>query len=841
MRTHQTYGIIILAHFLCIKLCAQSLSINSKILDNHSHFSSRSFVSDFQIEKSNVISVNTKKSTDLSYLSIQRCCKKNQVLFGLKDESITTYTTKTTFLTSILKVNSNQTKTHKATKLINSKLENKTIVPNVLLPFNAGIRRVVNAKCHGTSTGYIKARASGGVKPYQFLWSNGNTTDEITNLPIGVYTLTISDASGNVITESATVHEPNPIEVDVISYAPTCGSANDGQAIFNPKGGTPFPYKKSLFTTLWSNTQSNGFMFDLSTNTKITLTNLSIHLPGLHLQTISIYLKAGSMMGSEFDSSQWQLISSTPTFGAGIDEETPISFAIPPTLVPGNYSLYIYNHDGVINGITSTVIGNTLNYDHILSVFEGISRDSNTNPFQSGISGMMNMSGKITYIVNSDHGFSYNNNMADGLWFQKQFSSGQNEIFVSDALGCSSSKTFVIPQADSIKVSTTLIRSPRCFNTNDGEINIQASAANNEYHSMTAIPFTNPANGSMIHFTSTDDLLLKGIDLFLNQNGNVSVYIMQGDYVGNENNTSSWTSLGNYALIKTSNSLTSQLLLTNPYLCTSGNWSLYLYSAYDIFNQLDSSSFFDNHFLTYHHSSSRVGNLGAFFTTDKSNSYWTGNIIYGDPSSNLQYHWSNQSVGSHQTNLTGGNYQCTILQDNGCIQIENFSIPNPPPIIANEITHSEIDFEQNGSASLLLQGGTPPYYIQWLNSGITGNQIHHLPEGPQPYFVSDAKGCTLYDTLNILRVISPPKGHGLLTIAPNPGAGYIHITKEVHGMEDCLLTIFDFTGRLIHSTNTKISILMQKGLDMSHYSDGNYFIIVRDEDQVFQAKANIAR
>ena len=276
----------------------------------------------------------------------------------------------------------------------------------------------MNAKCHGTSTGYIKAKASGGVKPYQFLWSNGNTTDENANLPAGVYTLTISDAIGNVVTESTTLGEPSPLEVDAVSYAPTCGSANDGQAIFHAKGGSPFPYKKSLYTTLWSNTQSNGFMFDMSTKSKISLTHISIHLPSTQLQTISIYLKSGSMTGAEFDSTQWQLISSTQVYGAGIDEETPIKFVTPPTLDPGVYSVYIYNHQGEIKGITSTVLGNTLNYDHILSIYEGISRSINNQPFQSGITGVMNMAGMISYVVNSDFGYSYNNSMTDGQWFQ---------------------------------------------------------------------------------------------------------------------------------------------------------------------------------------------------------------------------------------------------------------------------------------------------------------------------------------------------------------------------------------------------------------------------------------
>jgi hypothetical protein len=68
----------------------------------------------------------------------------------------------------------------------------------------------------------------------------------------------------------------------------------------------------------------------------------------------------------------------------------------------------------------------------------------------------------------------------------------------------------------------------------------------------------------MIHFSSNKDLLLKGLDLFLKQSGAVTVYIKQGDYIGKENNSSSWTLLGNYSIAKSNNSLTSNLTLNSP-------------------------------------------------------------------------------------------------------------------------------------------------------------------------------------------------------------------------------------------------------------------------------------
>ncbi|MBK7966082.1 MAG: hypothetical protein IPK10_12925 [Bacteroidetes bacterium] len=661
------------------------------------------------------------------------------------------------------------------------------------------------------------------------------------NIPKGIYTVTISDALGNIATDIATLTEPAPFQVEVISNSPTCASDSNGVALFHATGGTPYPYKKSLYTTLWSNAMSNGIMFDLSTNTKISLSSISVHLPGTHLQTISIYLKTGTMIGSEFDSTQWQLISKTQMFGAGIDEESHIQISNSPELNPGLYSLYIYNHQGEINGFQSSLIGDAFNYDHILSVFEGISRDSSSHPFLSTLGTGMSMAGKISYVVNNDNNFTYDNNFLDGQWFQKHFPSGPQQITINDALGCAYIKSFTIPAADSIKISSETIKSPRCSNTNDGEIILQAQPANYEYKSMTTIPFANPAFGSMIHIQSSKPISLKGFDLFLNRSGTVSVFVKSGSYAGSENNTIVWSSLGSYSLNKSINSTTTHLLLASPSILAAGDWSFYIYSTDDLFNQLDSVAFFDNYSMSYINSSSRLGNSGAFTTTHKSGSFWSGNIIYTDANTNLQYNWSNHSILPQLTNLTGGIYQCTILQDNGCSLTKNFSISAPAPVLAKETIQPEVDYDQNGSASLQISGGTPPYYIQWLNTGQIGNQLNQLSEGPQPYFISDAKGCILNDTLYILRTLSPTIGHGSLSIAPSPGHGHVRITKEVHGMEDCELIIIDYAGRLVFKSATKISILMQKGLDMTHYADGNYIIVVRDEDQVFQAKANVTR
>lgn len=53
-----------------------------------------------------------------------------------------------------------------------------------------------NETCRSACNGTIHAYVSGGTKPYTYIWSNGDSTENLTNLCPKKYSLTISDANG---------------------------------------------------------------------------------------------------------------------------------------------------------------------------------------------------------------------------------------------------------------------------------------------------------------------------------------------------------------------------------------------------------------------------------------------------------------------------------------------------------------------------------------------------------------------------------------------------------------------------------------------------------------------
>lgn len=115
--------------------------------------------------------------------------------------------------------------------------------------------------------GSATAEATGGVEPYTYQWSNSETTQTISFLDAGTYTVTVTDDSGNTDTGSVTITNVGPINPNAGATDETSVDGNDGTATSSAFGGSP-PYSFE-----WS----NG-------GTTQTITNLA---PGLYTVTVT--------------------------------------------------------------------------------------------------------------------------------------------------------------------------------------------------------------------------------------------------------------------------------------------------------------------------------------------------------------------------------------------------------------------------------------------------------------------------------------------------------------------------------------------------------------------------
>jgi len=124
--------------------------------------------------------------------------------------------------------------------------------------------------CYGDQNGTIMNTVTGGTPPYSYLWSNGMSTEDLSNLTAGTYTVTILDHNGCVLTSSAEVTQPGQLFLTLTGDHTICIDASTNLSA-SATGGT-FPYNYS-----WSNggiTSSITVSPDIETIYTVTITDL---------------------------------------------------------------------------------------------------------------------------------------------------------------------------------------------------------------------------------------------------------------------------------------------------------------------------------------------------------------------------------------------------------------------------------------------------------------------------------------------------------------------------------------------------------------------------------------
>ena len=102
-----------------------------------------------------------------------------------------------------------------------------------------------DAICYQSPTGSATATAQGGVTPYSYAWSDGQTTKTATSLMAGAYTVIVTDAGGCSVSAATAINEPSQLVIDNITATPVkCLGEKNGTLTVTSSGGN-LPHNNS--------------------------------------------------------------------------------------------------------------------------------------------------------------------------------------------------------------------------------------------------------------------------------------------------------------------------------------------------------------------------------------------------------------------------------------------------------------------------------------------------------------------------------------------------------------------------------------------------------------------
>jgi gliding motility-associated-like protein len=104
-----------------------------------------------------------------------------------------------------------------------------------------------NLSCNGSVNGVIYVSVTGGVSNYNYLWSNGATTQSLYNVGAGYYYLSVTDLNNCNASVDTTLFQPTLLTNSFVVTSPLCNGVSNGSVNLIVNGGV------SPLTYNWSN------------------------------------------------------------------------------------------------------------------------------------------------------------------------------------------------------------------------------------------------------------------------------------------------------------------------------------------------------------------------------------------------------------------------------------------------------------------------------------------------------------------------------------------------------------------------------------------------------------
>lgn len=114
------------------------------------------------------------------------------------------------------------------------------------------------------------------------------------------------------------------------------------------------------------------------------------------------------------------------------------------------------------------------------------------------------------------------------------------------------------------------------------------------------------------------------------------------------------------------------------------------------------------------------------------------------------YEWNTGDTVSELSGIMAGSYTVTVLDAGGCQTVKSMTVEQPGAIYTDVQIHNFVNCNggADGSATVNVTGGTPPFTYNWSNGETTATAVS-LPAGSIISEVTDSLGCAFTDTVLI--------------------------------------------------------------------------------------------
>ena len=588
-----------------------------------------------------------------------------------------------------------------------------------------------NISCNGGSNGSVTANPAGGTTPYTYSWTPGNaTTVSLSSVPIGTYTVTVTDKNNCTAQKSVTLSEPTPLVVTSVITNVSCPSGNNGVIKVTPSGGVG-PY-----TYLWLPiNKTTATVSGLTAGTyTVTVTdakgckNVSTHTVGQPLPiVISFTVKNVSCFGGTDGEVNTDVTGGTAPYtyvwtgGKTTEDLTGLKM--------GTYILTVTDNAGC-KASRSVTITQPLLLTAMIS-----STNETCNESDNGTVAVMPAGGTLPYT----YSWQPTGATTDSV---KSLVAGTYSVTVTDSKGCLVNKSVTVSEPLPVDVAFDDQRNVSCFSGTDGAIRAIPSGGTPNYSYLWM-----PGN-----FTT---------DAIFN--------IAAGTYTVNIKDKNNCETQNTITITEPALPVSVSTSST-PSLCFGGNTGTATATA------TGGTPPYIYTWMPGNKTGATISNLaaGTYTVTAKDSKDCTSKttIVVNEPppivitltpveaacfnangkafatvaggTAPYTYQWSpTGGTLDSAVHLFSGTYSVSVKDANGCpsvasVNVNDKGIPKPTIFAVVDV---KCFGDSTGSASVSVAGGSGIYTYQWLPKGGTGTTASNLTAGSYTVIVKDATGC----------------------------------------------------------------------------------------------------